>query len=135
MGTKIVPKNYVQEGAAFHVWFDEEDDALGAKEIVVIYIICLLVIGALIGIVYWYKQKKRGKATFDEAKGDEAGNNTETKTESSTKDGKGNETGDVTNIEMPTSTANTAPSVPKEDVKKSPLLNKTPIPNDPFKVA
>merc|ERR1712129_645347 len=73
--TRVVPNGYSQEGAAFLIWFIEEDTPLGAKEIIVIVIICLLVIGAVAGFAYWYRQKRRrGQATFDESKNDEAGN-------------------------------------------------------------
>merc|ERR1712228_309445 len=127
--TSIVPNNYFGENAAFHVFFiDDDDTSLGAKEIVVICIICLLVIAACAGIGYWYKQKRRGQASFDESK-----NKNETKKETAattTTTIDGAESSGTTKIEMPNTKAIVSPV---KDVKESPLISDS-VQNDPYKV-
>merc|ERR1719361_1793120 len=121
--------DYNGEGAAFHIFFiDDEDASLGAKEIVVICIICLLVIAACAGIGYWYKQKRRGQASFDESMNK---NEKKTETAATTKTtSDGAESSGTAKIEMPNTKASASPV---KDVKESPLISDS-IQNDPYKV-
>ena len=113
--------NYHGEDAAFNVFFIGEDETLGAKEIIVICIICLLVIAAFVGAVYWYKQKRRGQVSFEESPSNQTTGNSMKTVET--------ENNADTKIEMRIS----APSAPAQEDKKSPLTSNS-MQNDPYKV-
>merc|ERR1712228_216666 len=66
--SSLIPTDYTLPGAAMDIFFEDEEEPFGAKEIVSIVIICLIVIGGVIGCRYFYKKKQKSKVqqqTFD----------------------------------------------------------------------
>ena len=61
--SSLIPANYVLPGAAFNIFFEDESSefVFGAKQIVSICLICLVVIGVVVGCTYYCKKKRSDK--------------------------------------------------------------------------